>query len=76
MCTLGAAISPDRREDVKDIWQKLISSKHMLTEALEELKKRENQTKKLLGADSPGLFELLDIDEMQEMCKFVPTVFN
>lgn len=46
MCTLGAAISPERREDVQEMWEKLASSKHMIPEALEELRRREHLTKK------------------------------
>ena len=70
MCTLGAGIAPNRRDDVRSIWMMLSGSLRDAPEAIANIRAVEQQTSDMTG--SGQMFALSD-DEWLELCRYIPS---
>jgi len=75
MITVGAGIAPNRRDDVREIWKMLTSSRSRLDEAIESLVEVEEKTASLTG-QSADMFSYMDPIKFKEACSFVPEQFS
>lgn len=75
MCTVGAGITPDRRDDVREIWHYLSGSFDSVGEAISGLRATELKTAELTGVPEAGIFSDIEQDEWVEACHFVPASF-
>ncbi|MCH7777634.1 MAG: hypothetical protein IH878_14020 [Gemmatimonadetes bacterium] len=76
MCTLGAGIVPERRDDVRTIWSYLAGSLDHVGEAISHLREVEQQTAAMTGIEDTGMFSVIDTNDWTEQCGFVPSVFS
>jgi len=76
MCTLGSGIVPDKRDDVREIWKFLTSSRSHLEHAIDHLSEVEEKTREMTGAYSFGMFEGKDTTEWIESCNYIPASFK
>jgi hypothetical protein len=74
MCTIGAAIAPERRDDVRLIWKMLVDSTDHVPKALEGLEILERQTQEMTGTH--GAMFSIGKPEWIELCSFVPFAFS
>jgi hypothetical protein len=74
MCTLGAGIITDRRDDVRLIWSLLASSTKHLRPAIQQLYAFERETAEMTGSPS-GMFDGLKDEDWLDLCRFVPSTF-
>jgi hypothetical protein len=74
MCTVGAGICPDRREDVRSIWRYLSGATPQLGDAISQLREVEYKTMEMTGSSSDQMFGLSD-REWSDFCRFVPEAF-
>lgn len=74
MCTLGAGISPDKRDDVRDIWGMVFGAKETLPEAINRLRDIERQTGEMTG-QTVGMFDEMDDQEWIDACNYIPSSF-
>jgi hypothetical protein len=75
MCTVGAGVVIDRRDDVRDIWKYLSASRGHLEQAILGIRLVEQTTAEMTGMPSEGMFGVLDIEEWIAACEFVPSIF-
>lgn len=75
MCTIAAGIAVDRRDDVRDIWRLMISSKRSLLEAFKRLRATEQRTAEMTGVAGSEMFIAIEDQSWFEACRFVPSVF-
>lgn len=73
MCTLGAGICPNRREDVRDIWSYLTGSLDYIAVAITNIKEIERRTCEMTGA---GPIFGLSYSEWFGLCEYVPSMFR
>ncbi len=73
MCTLGAGICPNRREDVREIWSHLAGSSDHLPVAIHNIKDVERKTGEMTGA---GPIFSLSYSEWFGLCEYVPSMFE
>jgi hypothetical protein len=74
MCTVGAGIVPERRDEVRAIWEMLVGSKQHLLAAFAHLREVEEKSSRLTGAES-DTFGLIEDAAWLQACQFVPTIF-
>lgn len=74
MCTIGAGIVPDRRDDVRQIWQHLAGALSSLPTAILRLHEIEAKTAEMTGA-SDRMFQGIDTNVWLDACRFVPSAF-
>jgi hypothetical protein len=75
ICTLGAGIVPQHRDDVTRIWSLLANSKEYLGEALQRLHDLEGRIAS--ETSMPGnVFSDIDINEWIGACDFVPAALK
>ncbi len=75
MATIGAGLALDRRDDVKEIWNLLTSSKPSLDKAIDEIVETEKMTLEMTG-NHDGMFSNYDPKEWKSFCDFIPTQFS
>jgi hypothetical protein len=75
MCTVGAGIVPDRRDEVRLIWSYLSKSFDYLKQAINQILEIEDQTIQMTGGVNSEMFSLIDRDEWIKLCQFVPGSF-
>ena len=75
MATIGAGITVDRRDDVRDIWKLLEQSKPYLDTAMDEILADENKTSDIIG-ESVSVFSLLARQDWKNYCDFFPSQFS
>lgn len=75
MCTLGAGICPDRRDDVRVVWRLLADARSHLAEGAAHLKKVERMTSDATG-ESASMMDVPAWAELQQLCAFVPSSFT
>ncbi|PCJ60345.1 MAG: hypothetical protein COA65_03710 [Rhodospirillaceae bacterium] len=75
MCTLGAGIAVDRRDDIRDIWKYLSASRSHLEQAILGLRQVEKVTEEMTGMPSAGMFGNFDIEKWIAACEFIPSIF-
>jgi hypothetical protein len=77
MCTLGAGVAPDRRDEVRAIWSYLAGAFDNLPQALARLKAVAEQFATVTGADTSNMFDLDldDVDAWRSFCRYTPAVF-
>ncbi|MCH7805951.1 MAG: hypothetical protein IH995_02245 [Proteobacteria bacterium] len=75
MCTLGAGITPDKRDDVRIVWSRLASSFDYIEEAILHIRQIEKKTAEMTGVSDAGMFSTLNSTDWVELCRFVPSVF-
>jgi len=75
MATVGAGITLDRRDDVREIWDLLTKSKALLDEAMDEIVEIENKTMEMTGQEG-GMFSKYDRKEWRAACNFLPAQFS
>ena len=75
MCTLGAGIIPDSREDVVLIWSYLASSFSHVEQAIRNLRCIEKRTREATGAACAMLPPIPD-EEWKEFCTYVPSALR
>lgn len=76
MCTVGAGIVTERRDDVREIWNMLVDSLANVETAIVELREFEQKTAMMTGIPSEGMFQDIDTDEWVEECRFFPSQFS
>ena len=77
MCTIGAGVNPDVREDVRAIWKMLRHAVPRLDEACAQLRTIETLTALATGSGSHWLFGAIpEGTNLAEEVKFVPSVFR
>lgn len=74
MCTIGAGICPERRDDVRLIWSYLAQSYSFVPDAIAGLRRVERQTTEMTGFVDQGMFSVTNEDWM-ECCQFFPDAF-
>jgi hypothetical protein len=75
MCTLGAGIVTERRDDVRAIWSYLSCSLNNLDQAFQNLQELEQKTAAMTGSCDTSMFSTLDISDWKDLCRFVPSAF-
>ena len=75
MCTIGAGLTTDRRDDVRDIWKYLSGSREHIKQAIMGIKEFEVKTAEATGVPSEGMFANRPIEEWVVACEFVPSIF-
>jgi len=75
MATIGAGITVDRRDDVRDIWKLLGQSKPHLDTAMDKILADENKTSDLTS-ENARVFSLLARQDWRDYCNFVPSQFS
>ena len=73
MVTIGVGIVPDRRDDVRKIWQILAESKPYLDDAIDEILKMEADAAVILGGSDTAIFSNLDVTDWKNKCEFMPS---
>ena len=80
MCTLGAGVAPNRRDEVRQIWELLQSSIGAVPEAVESLLKddelMQQRSMQLTGHTNQTMWDDLSIDQIALACRFVPSIFT
>jgi hypothetical protein len=71
MCTLGAAIAPNRCEDVRLIWSYLMGSMGNLPVAIRELRSIERRTAEMTGTPDAEMFGNITPEQWMEI--YVPS---
>lgn len=75
MSTIGAGIAIDRRDDVRDIWKLLSSSKPSLDVVMDEIVLVEQKTSEMTG--QPDMtFSSISREDWKHFCNFVPSQFS
>lgn len=74
MCTLGAGICPNRREDVREIWSHLTGSLDDIAVAINKIKEVERRTLEMTGAVE-SMFTP-SYSEWFGLCDYVPSMFK
>ena len=75
MCTIGAGITPDRRDDVRAIWSYLAGAIPTAMEGVRALLAVEQKTAAMTFMPASSMFQGVDEREWTESCKFVPSSF-
>ncbi len=75
MCTLGAGISPSKRDDVRSIWRMMNDAKGDVPEAIDGLRAVESQTSAMTGQDT-SMFGSMDTADWIESCYYIPASFT
>ena len=75
MCTLGAGIIPDSREDVALIWSYLASSFSHVEQAIRNLRHIEKRTREATGTAGAMLPPIPD-EEWKVLCTYVPSALR
>ncbi len=79
LCTLGAGIVPDRRDEVREIWDLLQGSMNTAPDAVVSLMRDDKQMQQgLTGIGSPGgetIWDDLSPEQVLAACTFVPSSF-
>jgi hypothetical protein len=75
MCTLGSGISPDKRDEVREIWKMLLDSKDFLPEAIQSIRDIERQTSEMTGQDA-NMFDGMDEELWIQSCDYIPASFS
>ena len=73
MTLFGCGLAPDVREDVRQIWTYMLSSKNHLTSAMSDLRDMAKRQKRFTGEN---IFEDVYDDEWIELCEFIPKQFS
>jgi len=73
MVTIGVGIVPERRDEVRKVWQMLTQSKPYLDDAIDEILKMEADTAAILGSMHTAFFSHLDVTEWKTKCEFIPS---
>lgn len=73
MCTLGAGICPNRREDVREIWSYLTASLDHFAVAITNIREVERRTGEMTGA---GPIFNVTYSEWFGLCEYVPSMFK
>jgi hypothetical protein len=76
MCTLGAGIAPDTRDDVWKIWTMLSEGLPYAPEAMRRLQEIVKLTENATGSKTSGMFEDLPIPQWLAAADFVPSAFR
>jgi hypothetical protein len=78
MCTLGAGVAPDRRDDVRAIWSYLADAVDNLPQALARFKAIAEQVTTVTGEDTSNMFQLDldDIETWRSLCRYTPAAFG
>ena len=76
MCTVGAGIVPDRRDEVRQIWAMLSQGVSVAPEAMRRLEEIAKLTENATGAKASGMFEELAPDQWLAAADFVPSAFR
>lgn len=76
MCTVGAGIMPDKKQDVDYIWCVMAASQDCLEQAISSIRKVEAQTASLTGVPRDGMFGRISNDEWLRLCNFMPSAFR
>ncbi len=76
MCTVGAGIVPDRRDDVRLIWNRLYDANPYLHPAIEDLRIVESRTTELTGLPSEGMFGGIVTSEWINGCDYIPAYLS
>jgi hypothetical protein len=74
MCTVGAGIQPDLRDEARIIWRYLATSKASLPEAISRMFEIETALADMTGS-TEGMFAGVTLDEWAAECEFVPASF-
>ncbi len=74
MCTLGAGISPDKRDDVREIWEMIYSARKTLPESLKQLRDIEKQTGEMTSQIT-DMFNGMNDQEWIDACDYLPSYF-
>lgn len=75
MCTLGAGIVPDQRDEVRQIWRYLSGSFPYLATGIANLRKTEQMTARATGSPESGMFGDMETNKWLEASRFVPSAF-
>ncbi len=75
MATIGAGITVERRDDVREIWSLLIKSKELLIKAMDEIIETESKTMEITGQKG-GMFAEYGCEEWLAACEFIPAQFK
>jgi hypothetical protein len=75
MCTLGSGISPDKRDDVREIWKMLLDAKEAIPEAIKILRDVEKQTSEMTGQDV-NIFHNMGEEAWVQSCNYIPEYFS
>jgi len=75
MATVGSGIVPDRRDDVREIWNLLAEAKPFLDKAFDELIATEKKTMAITGNTQSSIINN-DRVEWKDACNFVPAQFS
>lgn len=75
MCTIGASICPERRDDVQKIWQMLKESIPYINEGVALIKNEEQTIAKITGEITPR-FDFLERKDLHLMCNDIPSAFQ
>ena len=77
MSTVGSGIITDRRDDVREIWKILNSSKSELVNAMDEIVETEKLSLEMTGqTEASGVFANLDRTLWLDFCEYTPAQFQ
>lgn len=74
MCSLGVAIVPDRRDDVRQIWSYLTNSRDKLDEAIQQIEKLDDEVA-LASPLGDSFLPHMSEGEWRELCDDMPSYF-
>jgi hypothetical protein len=72
MCTVGAAIAPERLEDARAVWRHLVGATASAREAIAQLREVGNATGAMYGEAGVDFLSDVDTEEAIKACSFVP----
>lgn len=75
MCTVGAGIVPNKKEEVDYIWCVMAGSQDCLEQAISSIREVEAQTASLSGVPRDDMFGRISNDEWLRLCNFMPSAF-
>ncbi|TIO29001.1 hypothetical protein [Mesorhizobium sp.] len=74
MCTVGAGVQPQMRDEARAIWNHLSSSSSSLPAAINRMLQIEARVAEMSGT-ADAMFSDIATDEWIEACAFVPSIF-
>ncbi len=72
MCTLGAGVVPNRRDDVRKIWRHMRQAGPYLEEAIKQIIENEKLTEGVTGQQA-AFFSNFDETDWRRLCDFSPS---
>ncbi len=76
MCTIGAGISPDKRDEVREIWSLLSRAFPSLPIAMKSLVADDQKNAEIFGVQPESVWEGLSGQQIHDACMFIPSSFT